>query len=166
VSLNTDEILNFVSIPLVIISSIALPPTCSKREKEALVWVFLEQGLDPLPHPLIPLVDEFPSKVAVYFLGGHLLAVWQCHIIEVGDLEGARVMVQSSHQGGKEKRERRFLSLFFLLTSFIQFPQSQRNSKNTLKCVSELTKVNWIVGRKNSKHKREKDMARIMEQKK
>lgn len=63
-----------------------LTPTCSKGEEEALVWVFLQQCLDPLPHPLIPLVDELLSKVAVYFLGGHLLAGWQRHVIEVRDL--------------------------------------------------------------------------------
>lgn len=71
--------------------------------------MLLQQCLDPLPHPLIPLVDELLSKVAVYFLGGHLLAGWQCHIVEVRDLEGAEVM---------GKRERRFL--LFCLSQLFQ----------------------------------------------
>lgn len=65
-------------------------PTCSKSKKEALVWVFLKKCLDPLAHPFISLVDEFLSEVAVYFLGSGLLIGWQCHIIEVRDLQFPR----------------------------------------------------------------------------
>lgn len=65
-----------------------MTPTCSEGEEEALVRVLLQQRLDPLPHPVVPLVDELLSKVAVYLLGGHLLAGWQRHVIEVGHLGG------------------------------------------------------------------------------
>ena len=102
-----------------------LTPTCSKCKEEALVGVFLEQRLDPLPHPLIPLVDEFLSKVAVYFLGGHLLAGWQCHVIEVRDLGLNGMMVQSGHEGEKEKRERGFLLSFVFYRVFIQILQKK-----------------------------------------
>lgn len=67
-------------------SSIYVTPTCSEGEEEALVGMFLQQSLDPLAHPLIPLVDELLSKVAVNLLGGHLLAGWQRHVVEVRDL--------------------------------------------------------------------------------
>lgn len=79
-------------------------PTCSKGEEEALVRVLLQQGLDPLPHPLIPLVDELLSKVAVYFPGGHLFAGWECHIIEVRDL-GLKRFSQAMKVKGGEKPE-------------------------------------------------------------
>lgn len=72
--------------PISLLYRVYFTPTCSKGEEEALVGVLLEQRLDPLPHPLIPFVDELLTKVAVYFLGGHLLAGWQCHVIEVRDL--------------------------------------------------------------------------------
>lgn len=65
-------------------------PTCSEGKEEALVGVFLQQGPDPLSHPLVPLVDELLTEVAVYFLGGHLLAGRQRHVVEVGDLEWKR----------------------------------------------------------------------------
>ncbi len=48
--------------------------------------MLLQQRPDPLPHPLVPLVDELLAKVAVYFLGSHLLAGWQCHVVKVRDL--------------------------------------------------------------------------------
>lgn len=61
--------------------------TCSKGKKEALVWVLLQQSLDPLSHPLVAFVDELLSKVAVNLLSCDLLAGGQCDIVEVWNLK-------------------------------------------------------------------------------
>lgn len=84
--------------------------------------MLLQQCPDPLAHPLIPLVDEFLSEVAVYFLGGHLLTGWQCHIIEVRDLKKRKV--QSEHEGEKKKEKSRFSFLVFYKTPNALFWQS------------------------------------------
>lgn len=49
--------------------------------------MLLQQGFDPLAHPLISFVDEFLAEVAVDLLGCHLLAGRQRYIVEVRDLE-------------------------------------------------------------------------------
>ena len=46
-----------------------------------------EQGAHPLPHPLVTLVDELLSEVAVDLLGSDLLAGGQGDVVEVGHLE-------------------------------------------------------------------------------
>lgn len=60
--------------------------TCSKGKEEALVCVFPQKCHHSLPHPLIPLVDELLSEVAVYLLSRHLLVGRERRVDEVGDL--------------------------------------------------------------------------------
>ena len=62
-------------------------PTCPEGEEEALVGVLVQQGLDPPPHPLVPLVDQLQSEVLVQFLGRQLLAGQQRPVVEAGDLK-------------------------------------------------------------------------------
>lgn len=40
----------------------------SKGKEEAFVGELFQKGLHPLPHPLLPLVDELPAEVAVNLL--------------------------------------------------------------------------------------------------
>lgn len=71
-------------------------PTGSEGEKEALVGVLLQKGLNSLPHPLVALVDQLLSEVAVDLLRRDLLIRWQSDIIKVGDLEK-----EGEGEGGK-----------------------------------------------------------------
>lgn len=86
-----------LKITLFVLCSIA--PTCSEGKEEALVRVFLQQGPDSLAHPLISLVDEFLSEVAVYLLGCHLLTGWQGHIVEIRDLQLQKWWFEWSQNG-------------------------------------------------------------------
>lgn len=61
--------------------------TCSEGEEEAFVGLFLEQRSDASPHPLVALVDQLLSEVAVDLLRRHLLAGQQRHVLEVRDLD-------------------------------------------------------------------------------
>lgn len=62
--------------------------TGSEGEEEALVRVLLQKGPHSLPHPLVALVNQLLSEVAVNLLRGDLLFRWQSDIIKVGDLRG------------------------------------------------------------------------------
>lgn len=90
-----------------LLDSVSLAPTCSEGEEESLVRMVLQQRLHSPPHPLIPLVDQFLSEVAVYFLCGHLLAGRQSHVVEVWDLREKGVTVESRQDGWQTKLETR-----------------------------------------------------------
>ena len=46
--------------------------TCSEGKEAALVFVLLQKRHDPLPHALIPLVDELLAEVAVNLLSSEV----------------------------------------------------------------------------------------------
>lgn len=52
--------------------------------------MFLHEGLDPLSHPLVALVDQLLPEVAVDLLRRDLLVRGQSDVVEVGDLQGKR----------------------------------------------------------------------------
>lgn len=58
--------------------------TCSEGKEADLVFVLLQKSHDPLPHPLIPLVDELLAEVAVDLLGGDLLVRRKGGVDKVG----------------------------------------------------------------------------------
>ena len=60
--------------------------TCSEGKEADLVFVLLQKRHDPLPHALIPLVDELLAEVAVNLLGRHLLVRWEGGVDKVGQL--------------------------------------------------------------------------------
>lgn len=88
-----------------LLDSVSLAPTCSEGEEETLVGMVLQQRLHSPPHPLIPLVDQLLSEVAVYFLCGHLLAGRQSHIVEIWDLREKGVT--DKMVGGQRRRRGR-----------------------------------------------------------
>lgn len=61
--------------------------TCSEGEEAGLVFVLPQKRHDPLPHPLIPLVDELVAEVAVDLLGRHLLVRREGGVDEAGQLQ-------------------------------------------------------------------------------
>lgn len=61
--------------------------TCTESEEKALVRMFLQQSFDPLAHPLIALVDELLTKVAVNLLSCDLFTRRQSDVVEVGHLK-------------------------------------------------------------------------------
>lgn len=61
--------------------------TCSEGEEADLVLVLLQKCHDPLPHPLVPLVDELVAEVAVNLLGSHLLVRREGGVDEAGQLQ-------------------------------------------------------------------------------
>lgn len=48
--------------------------------------MLLQQSFDPLAHPLIALVDELLTKVAVDLLSRDLFTRRQSDVVKVGDL--------------------------------------------------------------------------------
>lgn len=60
--------------------------TCSEGKEADLVFVLLKQRHDPLPHALVPLVDELLAEVAVNLLGCHLLVRRERRVDKVGQL--------------------------------------------------------------------------------
>lgn len=64
----------------------SLAHTGSKSKEETFVRVLLQQVLHPLPHPLIPLVDELLAEVIIYLLGSNALMRRQRGVNEIGDL--------------------------------------------------------------------------------
>lgn len=77
-------------------SRLAIRPTGSEGEKEALVGVLLQKSFYSLPHPLVALVDQLLSEVAVDLLCCDLLIWWQSDIIKVGDLKGWKKGLEQS----------------------------------------------------------------------
>lgn len=63
-----------------------LTQTCSEGKEADLVFVLPQERHDPLPHPLVPLVDELLAEVAVDFLGRHLLVRGEGGVDKVGQL--------------------------------------------------------------------------------
>lgn len=60
--------------------------TCSEGKEADLVLILLKKCHDPLPHPLVPLVDELLAEVAVDLLGCHLLMRRERGVDKVGQL--------------------------------------------------------------------------------
>lgn len=64
-----------------------LVQTCSEGKETDLVFILLKKRHDPLPHALVPLVDELLAEVAVDLLGCHLLVWRECGVDKVGQLQ-------------------------------------------------------------------------------
>jgi len=60
--------------------------TCSEGKEADLVFILLQERHDPLPHALIPLVDELLAEVAVNLLGCDLLVRREGGVDKVGQL--------------------------------------------------------------------------------